>query len=131
MPKVNYINIAKKAAATQISELKKINKIFDKSFVQAVEHIAYCKGKVIAAGIGNTRAFATGDHHAVSWVDRGTADATRQVLIGCSEQILLPLTLGFLMEVRLGHRIFPQSGSMKTVWHCAAFQLILTLQASI
>ena len=54
MPKVNYINIAKKAAATQISELKKINKIFDKSFVQAVELIANCKGKVIAAGIGKS-----------------------------------------------------------------------------
>jgi arabinose-5-phosphate isomerase len=54
MAKVNYIAIAKKAAATQISELKKINKIFDKSFVQAVEHIANCKGKVIAAGIGKS-----------------------------------------------------------------------------
>ncbi len=54
MPKVNYIYIAKKAAATQISELKKINKIFDKSFIQAVELIANCKGKVIAAGIGKS-----------------------------------------------------------------------------
>ena len=54
MPKVNYIYIAKKAAATQISELKKINKIFNKSFVQAVELIANCKGKVIAAGIGKS-----------------------------------------------------------------------------
>ena len=54
MVKVNYISIAKKAAAIQISELKKINKIFDKSFVQAVELIANCKGKVIAAGIGKS-----------------------------------------------------------------------------
>ena len=54
MAKVNYISIAKKAAAIQISELKKINKIFDKSFVQAVELIANCKGKVIAAGIGKS-----------------------------------------------------------------------------
>ncbi|MDC0449481.1 KpsF/GutQ family sugar-phosphate isomerase [Pelagibacteraceae bacterium] len=54
MAKVNYITIAKKAAAIQISELKKINKIFDKSFVQAVEHISNCKGKVIAAGIGKS-----------------------------------------------------------------------------
>ena len=54
MVKVNYISIAKKAAAIQIAELKKINKIFDKSFVQAVELIANCKGKVITAGIGKS-----------------------------------------------------------------------------
>jgi arabinose-5-phosphate isomerase len=54
MSKVNYISIAKKAAAIQISELKKVNKIFDKSFVQAVELIASCKGKVITAGIGKS-----------------------------------------------------------------------------
>ena len=54
MTKVNYISVAKKAAAIQISELKKINKIFDKSFIQAVELMANCKGKVIAAGIGKS-----------------------------------------------------------------------------
>ena len=54
MPKVNYISVAKKAAAIQISELRKINKIFNKSFVQAVDLIANCKGKVIAAGIGKS-----------------------------------------------------------------------------
>jgi arabinose-5-phosphate isomerase len=54
MAKVNYISVAKKAAALQLSELKKINKIFDKSFVQAVELMANCKGKVIAAGIGKS-----------------------------------------------------------------------------
>ena len=54
MAKVNYISVAKKAAAIQISELKKINKIFDKSFVRAVELMANCKGKVIAAGIGKS-----------------------------------------------------------------------------
>jgi arabinose-5-phosphate isomerase len=54
MSKVNYISVAKKTAAIQISELKKINKIFDKSFVRAVELIANCKGKVIAAGIGKS-----------------------------------------------------------------------------
>ena len=54
MAKVNYISIAKKAAAIQIGELKKINKILDKSFVQAVELMAGCKGKVIAAGIGKS-----------------------------------------------------------------------------
>ena len=54
MAKVNYISVAKKAAALQLSELKKINKIFDKSFVHAVELIANCKGKVITAGIGKS-----------------------------------------------------------------------------
>ena len=54
MTKVNYISVAKKAAAIQISELKKINKIFDKSFVKAVNLIANCKGKVICAGIGKS-----------------------------------------------------------------------------
>ena len=54
MPKINYISVAKKAAAIQISELRKINKIFNKSFVQAVDLIANCKGKVIAAGIGKS-----------------------------------------------------------------------------
>lgn len=54
MTKVNYISVAKKAAAIQISELKKINKIFDKSFVRAAELMANCKGKVIAAGIGKS-----------------------------------------------------------------------------
>ena len=54
MPKVNYISVAKKAAAIQISELKKINKILDKSFVRAVELMANCRGKVIAAGIGKS-----------------------------------------------------------------------------
>ena len=54
MVKVNYVSIAKKAAAIQISELKKINKIFNKSFVQAVDLMANCKGKVICAGIGKS-----------------------------------------------------------------------------
>jgi|TARA_B110000259_G_scaffold51054_1_gene60157 arabinose-5-phosphate isomerase len=54
MVKVNYISIAKKAAAIQIGELKKINKIFNKSFVQAIDTIANCKGKVICAGIGKS-----------------------------------------------------------------------------
>jgi len=54
MSKVNYISIAKKTAAIQIFELKKINKIFDKSFIQAVELMANCKGKVIAAGVGKS-----------------------------------------------------------------------------
>jgi arabinose-5-phosphate isomerase len=54
MTKVNYISVAKKAAAIQISELKKINKIFDKSFIKAVELMSSCRGKVITAGIGKS-----------------------------------------------------------------------------
>ena len=54
MVKVNYISIAKKAATIQISELKKINKIFDKSFVKAINLMSSCKGKVICAGIGKS-----------------------------------------------------------------------------
>ena len=54
MAKVNYISVARKAAAIQISELKKIHKIFNKSFVQAVDLMANCKGKVICAGIGKS-----------------------------------------------------------------------------
>ena len=54
MSKVNHLSAAKRAAAIQISELKKINKIFDKSFTRAVELIASCKGKVISAGIGKS-----------------------------------------------------------------------------
>ena len=54
MAKINYIKIAKKAASVQINELKKINKIFNKSFVQAVDLMANCKGKVICAGIGKS-----------------------------------------------------------------------------
>ena len=54
MTKVNYISVAKKAAAIQIAELKKINKIFDKSFVLAIDMMANCKGKVICAGIGKS-----------------------------------------------------------------------------
>ena len=54
MAKINYIKIAKKAASVQINELKKINKIFNKSFVAAVEAISSCKGKIITAGIGKS-----------------------------------------------------------------------------
>ncbi len=54
MAKINYIKIAKKAAQIQIFELKKINKIFNNSFVKAAELISSCKGKVITAGIGKS-----------------------------------------------------------------------------
>ena len=54
MKKNSYITLAKKAADVQINELKKIKKIFNKSFIQAVDLILNCKGKVIFAGIGKS-----------------------------------------------------------------------------
>tara|TARA_B100001057_G_scaffold340960_1_gene341762 strand:+ start:150 stop:1127 length:978 start_codon:yes stop_codon:yes gene_type:complete len=52
MNKKNYINLAKKAANIQINELRKIKKVFNSSFVQAIELIINCKGKVIFSGVG-------------------------------------------------------------------------------
>ena len=34
MTKINFIKIAKRAAAIQVSELRKINKVFDRSFIK-------------------------------------------------------------------------------------------------
>ena len=52
MKKNNYLKFANKAANIQINELKKIKKIFNKSFIKAVELIMSCKGKVIFSGVG-------------------------------------------------------------------------------
>ena len=52
MKKNNYISLANKAANIQIRELKKIKKVFNSSFVQAVNLIINCKGKVIFSGVG-------------------------------------------------------------------------------
>ncbi|MEC7168840.1 MAG: SIS domain-containing protein, partial [Pseudomonadota bacterium] len=54
MNKKDYINLAKKAAYTQINELKKIKKVFNNSFIEAVDLILNCKGKIIFAGIGKS-----------------------------------------------------------------------------
>ena len=54
MNKNNYISLANKAANLQIKELEKIKKVFNKSFVKAVELILNCKGKIIFAGIGKS-----------------------------------------------------------------------------
>jgi len=54
MNKKNYINLANKAANTQINELKKIKKVFNNSFIKAVDLILNCKGKVIFAGVGKS-----------------------------------------------------------------------------
>ena len=54
MNKKNYISLANKAANIQINELKKIKRVFNKSFVKAIDLILSCKGKVIFAGIGKS-----------------------------------------------------------------------------
>jgi len=54
MKKIDYIKIAKKSSAIQISELKKINKVFNKSFLKVIDAISNCKGKLISAGIGKS-----------------------------------------------------------------------------
>ena len=54
MIKKKYLELAKKSANLQIKELKKIKKVFDYSFVKAVDLILNCKGKVIFAGIGKS-----------------------------------------------------------------------------
>ena len=54
MNKKNYINLANRAANIQINELKKIKKVFNNSFIKAVDLIMNCKGKVIFAGVGKS-----------------------------------------------------------------------------
>ncbi len=54
MNKNSYIALAKKSADIQISELKKVKKVFDKAFIKAIDLILNCKGKVIFAGIGKS-----------------------------------------------------------------------------
>ena len=48
----NYTFFAKKAAAIQINELKKIKNVLNNSFNKAVDLILKCKGKVIFSGVG-------------------------------------------------------------------------------
>ncbi len=50
----NFINLAKKTANLQINELKKIKKVFNNSFIKAINLISGCKGKIIFAGIGKS-----------------------------------------------------------------------------
>ena len=54
MNKRNYIKLANKTASIQINELKKIKKVFNNSFIKAVDLILNCKGKIIFAGIGKS-----------------------------------------------------------------------------
>ena len=54
MTKPNYIKIAKRVAKIEVSELKKINKLLNKSFIKTVDLIGNCKGKIICAGVGKS-----------------------------------------------------------------------------
>ena len=54
MNKKKYISLAKTSVDIQIKELKKIKKIFNSSFIEAVDLILSCKGKVVFAGIGKS-----------------------------------------------------------------------------
>jgi len=54
MTKPNYIKIAKQVVKTEVLELKKINKLLNKSFIKTVDLIGNCKGKIICAGVGKS-----------------------------------------------------------------------------
>jgi len=54
MTQPNYIKIAKQVAKIEILELKKINKLLNRSFIKTVNLIGNCKGKIICAGIGKS-----------------------------------------------------------------------------
>ena len=53
MSKKKYISEARRAATIQINELKKVKKIFNKSFTRAVDLILNCKGKLFLQVLGN------------------------------------------------------------------------------
>ena len=54
MTKPNYIKIAKQVVKIEVLELKKINKLLNKSFIKTVDLIGNCKGKTICAGVGKS-----------------------------------------------------------------------------
>ena len=54
MTKLNYIKIAKQVSKIEVLELKKINKLLNKSFIKTVDLIGNCKGKIICAGVGKS-----------------------------------------------------------------------------
>ena len=54
MTKKNLKTVAREAAKKQIHELRKINSIFNNSFLKAIDLIYNCKGKVICSGIGKS-----------------------------------------------------------------------------
>ena len=54
MIRKHYLKMAKKTADIQMNRLQKIKKVLNNSFIQAVDLILNCKGKVICAGIGKS-----------------------------------------------------------------------------
>mgnify|MGYP001165082694 CR=1 FL=1 len=50
--------IAKNAAQKQIGEMKKVNRVFNNSFLKAIDLIHNCKGHIICSGIGKSRIVA-------------------------------------------------------------------------
>ena len=54
MIKNKFTSIARNAAKKQIGELKKINRVFNNSFLKAIEIIYNCKGHIICSGIGKS-----------------------------------------------------------------------------
>ena len=54
MIKNKFTSIARNAAKKQIGELKKINRVFNKSYLKAIEIIYNCKGHIICSGIGKS-----------------------------------------------------------------------------
>ena len=47
--------IAKNAAKKQIGEMKKVNRVFNNSFLKAIDLIHNCKGHIICSGIGKSK----------------------------------------------------------------------------
>ena len=85
MNKKNYIKLANKAASLQIHELKKL-KVFNESFVKAIDLILNCKGKVIFAGIGKSGLIAKYPQRFLVWVYQVFCDPA-QALHGDMGQI--------------------------------------------
>ena len=57
MTKQNFKSIARKAAKKQIGELRKINRVFNSSFLKAIELINNCRSKnghVLCSGVGKS-----------------------------------------------------------------------------
>jgi len=59
MSKLDYNKIAKQVISTEIIALKKLQKSFGKSFIEAIDLISNCQGKLILAGIGKSGLIST------------------------------------------------------------------------
>jgi len=56
--KKNFNSIAKNLAKKQIKELKKVSRIFNSSFIKAINIIDNCKGHIICSGVGKSKIVA-------------------------------------------------------------------------